>query len=115
MRRRSSADLLLLVLDGSEPLTPLDATVATELQSSESEYVRPAILVLNKADLPRQLSEEAAQALWPDAPLVATSTVTGNGLAALEGQIAALALGGTARQAMRSSPARATRMRCAVV
>jgi tRNA modification GTPase len=51
--------------------------------------------VLNKADLPRQLSDETAQALWPGAPLVATSTLTGDGLAALEGQIAALALGGT--------------------
>jgi len=53
--------------------------------------------LLNKADLPRQLSDETAQALWPGAPLVATSTITGNGLAALEGQIAALALGGTAQ------------------
>jgi tRNA modification GTPase len=93
-----SADLLLLVLDGSEPLLSLDASVAAELHElTESESARPAILVLNKADLPRQLSDETAQALWPGAPLVATSTITGNGLAALEGQIAALALGGTAQ------------------
>jgi tRNA modification GTPase len=93
-----AADLLLLVLDGSEPLTPLDATVATELRTlGQADTLRPAILVLNKADLPHQLSDEAAQALWPDAPLVATSTVTGSGLAALEGEIAALALGGTAQ------------------
>jgi tRNA modification GTPase len=93
-----AADLLLLVLDGSEPLTPLDATVATELRTlGQADTSRPAILVLNKADLPHQLSDEAAQALWPDAPLVATSTVTGSGLAALEGEIAALALGGTAQ------------------
>ena len=93
-----AADLLLLVLDGSEPLTPLDATVATELQTlGQADTSRPAILVLNKADLPHQLSDESAQALWPDAPLVATSTVTGSGLASLEGQIAALALGGAAQ------------------
>ncbi len=93
-----AADLLLLVLDGSEPLTPLDATVATELRTlGQADTSRPAILVLNKADLPHQLSDEATQALWPDAPLVATSTVTGSGLAALEGEIAALALGGTAQ------------------
>ncbi|HEY7339260.1 MAG TPA: tRNA uridine-5-carboxymethylaminomethyl(34) synthesis GTPase MnmE [Ktedonobacterales bacterium] len=93
-----SADLLLLVLDGSEPLKALDASVAAELyELTESEARRPAILVLNKADLPRQLSDEAARALWPGAPLIATSTITGEGLAALEGQIAALALGGTAQ------------------
>ena len=93
-----SADLLLLVLDGSEPLTPLDETVAAELgELTHGESGRPAILVLNKADLPRQLSDETAQALWPDAPLVTTSTLTGDGLAAVEGQIAALALGGTAQ------------------
>ncbi|HKT37429.1 MAG TPA: tRNA uridine-5-carboxymethylaminomethyl(34) synthesis GTPase MnmE, partial [Ktedonobacterales bacterium] len=93
-----SADLLLLVLDGSEPLAPLDASVATELHElTESEASQPAILVLNKADLPRQLSDETAQALWSGAPLVATSTITGTGLATLEGQIAALALGGTAQ------------------
>ncbi len=93
-----SADLLLLVLDGSEPLTPLDEAVATELRAlSPEDATPPAILVLNKADLPRHLSDDAAQALWPSAPLVATSTLTGDGLAALEGQIAALALGGTAQ------------------
>jgi tRNA modification GTPase len=93
-----SADLLLLVLDGAEPLTALDETVATELHElteSESEGARPAILVLNKADLPCQLSEETARALWPGAPLVATSTLTDDGLATLEEQIATLALGGT--------------------
>ncbi len=93
-----SADLLLLVLDGSEPLMALDESVAAELHAlTENESARPAILVLNKADLPRQLPDDTAQALWPGAPLVATSTLTGDGLAALEGQLAALALGGTAQ------------------
>ncbi|HKT38764.1 MAG TPA: tRNA uridine-5-carboxymethylaminomethyl(34) synthesis GTPase MnmE, partial [Ktedonobacterales bacterium] len=93
-----SADLLLLALDGSEPLTPLDEVVATELRAlAPADATPPAILALNKADLPRQLADETAQALWPGAPLVSTSTVTGEGLAALEGQIAALALGGTAQ------------------
>jgi tRNA modification GTPase len=95
-----SADLLLLVVDGSEPLSPLDESVAAELReltATESDVSRPAILILNKADLPRQLSDVTAQTLWPDAPLVATSTITGSGLAGLEGQIAALAMGGAAQ------------------
>lgn len=93
-----ASDVLLLVLDGSEPLTPLDETVAAELRTlAREDASRPALLVLNKADLPRQIDDEAAQTLWPDAPLVATSTVTGDGLASLEGQIAALAFGGTAQ------------------
>ena len=93
-----SADLLLLALDSSEPLMPLDESVATELRAlTQEDAMPPTILVLNKADLPCQVTDEAAQALWPGAPLVATSTLNGAGLAALEGQIAALALGGTAQ------------------
>lgn len=93
-----AADLLLLALDGSEPLTPLDESVAAELRAlTQGDATRPAILVLNKADLPRKVTDETAQALWPDAPLVSTSTVSGSGLATLEGQIATLALGGTAQ------------------
>jgi tRNA modification GTPase len=92
-----SADLLLLVLDGSEPLLPLDDAIATELRVlTQDEVARPAILVRNKADLAQQTSDEAAMALWPEARLVATSTLTGSGLAELEREIATLALGGAA-------------------
>ena len=99
-----AADMLLLTLDGSEPLTPADAAIAADLreltQTDKTEGIgatRPAIILLNKADLPRQIDDAAAQALWPGASLVATSTITGEGLSALEERIAALALGGTAQ------------------
>ena len=99
-----AADMLLLTLDGAAPLTPADAEVAAELreltqagEAGEPGATRPTIIILNKADLPRQVDDAAAQALWPGASLVATSTVSGEGLAALEERIAALALGGGAQ------------------
>jgi tRNA modification GTPase len=96
-----AADMLLLVLDGSEPLTPADSEVAADLreltQADETGATRPAIIILNKADLSRRLDDEEALALWPGASVIATSTITGEGLAPLEEQIAALALGGTAQ------------------
>ncbi|MGO8948885.1 MAG: tRNA uridine-5-carboxymethylaminomethyl(34) synthesis GTPase MnmE [Ktedonobacterales bacterium] len=104
-----SADLLLFVLDAGEPLQPLDQTAATELQALFSENaaqdgtLRPTIgvpavlLVLNKADLPRILDERAAQRLWEGAPLVHSSTLSHEGMAALEEAIYLLVLGGEAR------------------
>jgi tRNA modification GTPase len=93
-----AADILLLVLDGSAPLTPLDGDVADELRTlTAGEATRPALLLLNKADLPREVADVKAQTLWPGAPLIATSTVSGEGLAALEREIGRLALGGEAR------------------
>jgi tRNA modification GTPase len=44
-----SADLILLVLDGSQPLTDEDARVVGEIRKKN------AIAVVNKSDLPRQL------------------------------------------------------------
>ena len=96
-----TAEMLLLVLDGSEPLTPADSEVATDLreltQAEGAGATRPVIIILNKADLPRRVDDAAAQSLWPGATVIATSTITGTGLAALEERIAALALGGTAQ------------------
>ena len=51
-KRLSSAQLILAVLDRSEPLSDEDLTLLQELRD------RPAIAVLNKSDLPQQLDEE---------------------------------------------------------
>jgi tRNA modification GTPase len=106
----ASADLLLFVLDASLPLDDLDHQAAAELRALEETQAaaepafretisgphlhQPIVLVLNKADLPATLEEAVALALWPEAPLVRTSTLTGVGLATLEETIAALVLGG---------------------
>jgi tRNA modification GTPase len=104
-----SADLLLFVLDAASPLTELDQRAATELRQlsgtadegapTESAATGPLILVLNKCDLPAVVAEDAAAALWPGAPLVHTSTLTREGIAALEEAVARLALAGQASAA----------------
>lgn len=104
-----TADLIIFVLDGSAPLTDLDQRAAEELHAVQAEAqtgtqtttaqaadMTPLLLVVNKADLPVVVSDDAAQTLWLDAPLVHTSTVAPDGIARLEGEIARLALGGQA-------------------
>ena len=69
------ADLALLVVDGSEPLTGADGEIAGLVGQ------RPAILVINKNDLPQVVAELD---LLPDAPRVRLSALTGEGLETLE-------------------------------
>lgn len=104
-----TADLIVFVLDGSAPLVDLDVRAAEELRAvqagaqvgadatlAQAAGVTPLLLVLNKADLPVMVDDTEAQALWPDAPLVRTSTVTPEGIAPLEETITRLAMGGQA-------------------
>ncbi len=98
-----SADVVLLVFDGSEPWTRQDELVSSELQAlgfgiseqeSSSTRRRPVVLVLNKADRPFQMDRTVLQILWPRARCIATSTLTGEGLPELEDAIADLVLAG---------------------
>ena len=106
-----SADVVLLVFDGSEPLSVQDRQVSAELQgmgfgsqhndadaASPSLLLsgtrRPVIVVVNKADKPQQLERVEVQRLWSEAPVVLTSTLTGSGLAELEEAVANLVLAG---------------------
>ncbi|HET9110040.1 MAG TPA: GTPase, partial [Ktedonobacterales bacterium] len=100
------ADILVFMLDGSEPLTPRDHSAAAELRETltqdaahDGEPVAPVLLAINKADLPSALSGEEAQALWPGAPLVHISTLSREGVAPLEAAITRLALSGEAQMA----------------
>lgn len=104
-----SADLLLLVFDGSQPLTALDRRLIAEVQQmgfadvqrdnalSESSR-RPVVVVVNKEDCPRQIEVAELRQAWPQAPFVMTSTVTAEGLAALEQTLADLVLSGRVLQ-----------------
>lgn len=69
------ADLALLVVDGSEPLTGADGEIAGLVGQ------RSTILVINKNDLPQVVAELD---LLPDAPRVRLSALTGEGLETLE-------------------------------
>ena len=75
------ADIVLWVVDGSEPLTSQDRAVAALVQD------RRTIVAINKADLPTRLSAEAVRALAPSAPVVSVAARDARGLEALEAQL----------------------------
>jgi len=119
-----SAGVVLLVFDGAEQLTEQDYLVSRELQAMgfglEALHVgarggvgrrmdpggcpgeagtlahRPVIMVMNKVDRVQVLQVDQIYSLWPGAPLVRTSTLTGSGLSELEETIAELVLAGKA-------------------
>ncbi len=69
------ADLVLLVLDGSEPLQPEDWQIAELVRN------RTVIVVVNKSDLVHVAEHETMR---PQSPHVVLSALTGEGLPALE-------------------------------
>ena len=100
-----SADVVLLVFDGSEPLTMQDRQVSQELRTMgfgsphagdvpRETRDRPVIVVINKADCQQRIALDELEQLWPGISRVTTSTRTGAGLTALEESIADLALTG---------------------
>lgn len=68
------ADLVLLALDGSEPLTAEDEEAIAAVRG------KPVQVVLNKADLPSATAWDELQARLPAWPVVAVSCKEGQGL-----------------------------------
>src|SRR5713226_848044 len=106
-----TADVVLLVFDGAEPLTEQDQRVSQELRTMGfgtevhptaispmktpfKNVHRPLIVIMNKADCLQRLEIDEVRNIWPGAPLVKTSTLTGSGLPELEQAIADLVLAG---------------------
>lgn len=84
----TQADLILLVLDASQPLTPEDR------QLLDATADKKRIVVLNKQDLPNQLDRQELAQLVPGDQLIETAMVTSAGLDALDTKIATLFFGG---------------------
>jgi tRNA modification GTPase len=100
-----NADVVLLVFDGSEPLTTLDHRVSAEVQAMGFGGIvtqedanlarrRPVLLVVNKSDREQRIDLHELQQLWPQSVVVVTSTLTDAGLVQLEEAIAELVLAG---------------------
>jgi len=83
----AQADLILYLVDGSEPLAGEDIRLLQDFQG------RPVLVVVNKTDLPRHLDPVALAREWPG-PLVEISALTGQGLPELEQAVRDLVLGG---------------------
>ncbi len=99
-----SADVILLVFDGSEPLTAQDRNIIAEVQAmgfgidpdnnTFNGRVRPIVVVVNKADVLQCIDMDELQRLCSASVFVHTSTQSGEGLSALEDTIAELVLKG---------------------
>jgi tRNA modification GTPase len=88
--RLEAADLVLYLVDGSQPLTEDDRRTLGELAG------RPGLAVINKIDLPQTLSDqELAEAT--SLPMVKISALTGEGLDDLKQAVVDLALAGGVR------------------
>ncbi len=68
------ADLLLTVVDSSDPLTQEDEKIIKEVAG------RRAIVVINKNDLPQKVERGEIKKLTGDLPMVSISASQGNGL-----------------------------------
>ncbi len=73
------ARLLILVLDGSAPWDKEDKDIAM-LRSQDQGLV----IVVNKKDLDQKISIEILQDLHPDADIIKTAAITGEGISMLE-------------------------------
>jgi len=78
------ADVVLWVVDGSEPLTDADQAIASSLVG------RPALIVVNKTDLPLAAH---INGLLPSSKRVQISALTGTGLPDLEHNVLEMVLG----------------------
>ena len=85
-----NADIVLLVMDASEPLTSEDTALAAEVRALE----RTACVVVNKIDIATTGGRDRVPNIIGDCPYLCVSAKTGEGLAELEKGLAALLLGG---------------------
>lgn len=78
------ADLILLVINSSEPLSPEDEALFEAVEGMD------VIVILNKWDLPHQVEMERVSELAQGAKILTTSLVTEEGMEKLEDAIAAM-------------------------
>ncbi|MHB0869631.1 MAG: tRNA uridine-5-carboxymethylaminomethyl(34) synthesis GTPase MnmE [Chloroflexota bacterium] len=91
-RAIEEADLCLMVVDRSAQLQPEDRDIAASIGG------KVTVVVANKADLPPAVAPEELRSLVPDASLVETSTVAGDGLERLEEAVLKVVFSGRAVQ-----------------
>jgi tRNA modification GTPase len=86
---QKQADLVLVVLDGSAPLTEDDHTLLQEARPSGDQKL---LVVVNKTDLPGRIDTARLPSDGPGCACVNISAKTGDGLNDLRDQIRALLL-----------------------
>ena len=86
----ADAALVLVVLDATQPLNEEERNLLRAVEG------RPALIASNKSDLASAPAHSDAEV--SDLPVIATSALTGEGIAALREQIITLATGGAASE-----------------
>ena len=86
------ADLVLLLLDSSRPLS------GDDLALMEAAEGRPCITVLNKTDLPPQVTEDEVRSHLKTAQIISTSLLNDEGTETLKDAMEALITGGKVRK-----------------
>lgn len=89
----AQADLVLLLLDASAPLAPEDKEVMSLLAG------RPAIVLVNKTDLPAIIDMAEVLRYVPDKPVIRISALEGTGVEQLEKAIVEMVYSGGVSQA----------------
>ncbi len=76
--RAASADLILLVLDGSSLLDEDDLEIASEVKEKKK------VVIINKKDLPQKIYFEEVRNLFPEEPVVSISALKSQGIEELK-------------------------------
>lgn len=90
----AGADVIVLVVDGSQPLGNEDVAVAALIRQRAEPG--QAVVAVSKADLPAVVDGAMAGTLLPLAPVARVSSTSGEGLGALREAVRRMATGGSA-------------------
>ena len=88
----NSADYIILVVDGSRPLTSEDEEIISYVRS------RRALVLLNKRDLGAEVTVDVISEKLPDCDIIETALSKGEGLTEIEDNIESLVYGGQISQ-----------------
>lgn len=88
----NKADLIVFMVDGSQPLREEDYEIAEHIGE------RKVIVLLNKEDLGKKVTEAQLRQLLPQAIVIDTAVIEEKGIRQLEEQIEALVYGGQVKQ-----------------
>ncbi len=86
------ADLILLLLDGSEPLTEADRQLMTQIRE------KTCLVLINKSDMGCRVRPEEVAEILPGAGVIRTAVIRGEGVGEVEERIEAMVYRGQVRQ-----------------
>lgn len=86
------SDLILFMVDGSHPLSNEDLEIAKQIGE------RDVIILINKIDVGRLVTDEDLKSILPQAVVIETAVINEKGISELEEQIISLVYGGQVKQ-----------------